>query len=246
VDVLTVPADPFGANADAASATGSISAKLRFIAATGIPITALPASTNTLEVVGDVAHDAVAAGNPVLMAGYASAAAPSDVSADGDAVRAWRLRNGAAASVLTAAGALIGGDATNGLDVDVTRVSGTVTVNDVPATSGGWTSSITLSAASTNATSAKGSAGQVGGWYLYNANAAVRYFKLYNKATSPTVGTDTPVMVIPIPPGSAANVEFGKGIAFATGIAFALTTGVANSDTGAVAANEIVVNLFYK
>jgi hypothetical protein len=39
VDVLTVPTDPFGANADAASATGSISAKLRFIAATGIPIT---------------------------------------------------------------------------------------------------------------------------------------------------------------------------------------------------------------
>lgn len=39
VDVTSVPADPFGANADAASATGSISAKLRFIAATGIPIT---------------------------------------------------------------------------------------------------------------------------------------------------------------------------------------------------------------
>lgn len=39
VDVLSVPSDPFGANADAASATGSISAKLRFIASTGIPIT---------------------------------------------------------------------------------------------------------------------------------------------------------------------------------------------------------------
>lgn len=39
VDVLTVPTDPFGANADAASATGSISAKLRFIASTGIPVT---------------------------------------------------------------------------------------------------------------------------------------------------------------------------------------------------------------
>ena len=39
VDVLTVPADPFGVNADAASASGSISAKLRFIASTGIPIT---------------------------------------------------------------------------------------------------------------------------------------------------------------------------------------------------------------
>lgn len=39
VDIVTVPADPFGVNADAASATGSISAKLRFIASTGIPIT---------------------------------------------------------------------------------------------------------------------------------------------------------------------------------------------------------------
>ena len=39
VDVTTVPADPFGVNADAASATGSISAKLRFIASTGIPVT---------------------------------------------------------------------------------------------------------------------------------------------------------------------------------------------------------------
>ena len=46
VDVLTVPADPFGANADAASATGSISAKLRFIAATGIPVTGTVAVSN--------------------------------------------------------------------------------------------------------------------------------------------------------------------------------------------------------
>lgn len=36
---ITVPTDPFGANADAASATGSISAKLRYIASTGIPVT---------------------------------------------------------------------------------------------------------------------------------------------------------------------------------------------------------------
>lgn len=82
----------------------------------------LSASTATTEVVGDAAHDAAAAGNPVLVGGYASAAAPSDVSADGDAVRAWMLRNGAQATVITAAGALVGGDATNGIDVDVTRV----------------------------------------------------------------------------------------------------------------------------
>lgn len=74
---------------------------------------------------GAVAHDGAATGGseryPLLMGGYASQAAPSNVSADGDAVRAWHLRNGAQAVVLTAAGALIGGDATNGLDVDVNR-----------------------------------------------------------------------------------------------------------------------------
>lgn len=82
----------------------------------------LAAGTATNEVVGDVAHDAPAAGNPLLMAGYAQATAPTDVSGDADAVRIWCLRNGAQATVITAAGALIGGDATNGLDVDVTRV----------------------------------------------------------------------------------------------------------------------------
>lgn len=80
------------------------------------------AGTGTFTVGGVAAADAAVSGNPVLVAGRASAAAPADMSADGDVVTAWRLRNGAAATVLTAAGALIGGDAANGLDVDVTRV----------------------------------------------------------------------------------------------------------------------------
>ncbi len=72
---------------------------------------------------GTEVHDAVTTAAPVIVGGGASAAAPTSVSADGDVVRAWLLRNGATATVITAAGALIGGDATNGLDVDVTRVS---------------------------------------------------------------------------------------------------------------------------
>ncbi len=71
---------------------------------------------------GQDAHDAPASGNPLRISGKASAAAPSAVSTDGDAVEAWFLRNGARATVITAAGALIGGDAGNGLDVDVTRL----------------------------------------------------------------------------------------------------------------------------
>ena len=32
---------------------------------------------------------------------------------------------------------------------------------------------------------AKSSAGQVGGWYLFNSAASARFVKLYNKASSP-------------------------------------------------------------
>jgi len=73
---------------------------------------------------GDVSVDSPVDALPLLCGGRASAAAPSDVSADGDAVRAWYLRNSAAVVNLSAAGALIPGDATNGLDVDVIRVAG--------------------------------------------------------------------------------------------------------------------------
>lgn len=85
---------------------------------------------------GQVAHDAVATSiDPVLIGGYASAAAPTNVTLDGDAVRQWHLPNGAQCVNVTAAGSLIAGDATNGLDVDVTRLpalaAGTNNIGDV-------------------------------------------------------------------------------------------------------------------
>lgn len=105
-------------------------------------------------VAGDVAHDAAdGSGGPVKVGGVASAAAPTSVSVDGDRVNAWFLRNGAQATVVTAAGALIGGDATNGLDVDVTRVSGTVTVDGSGVTQPVSHAALTELAAAINASS---------------------------------------------------------------------------------------------
>lgn len=121
-------------------------------------------------------------------------------------------------------------------------------VSERPATTGGLTMHKTISAASTNATSVKASAGQLYDIECYNLNASPRYLKLYNKASAPTVGTDVPVRTILIPGNTAGGgvARFiALGLAFSTGIAFALTTGVADTDTGAVAANEIVVNLGY-
>lgn len=134
------------------------------------------------------------------------------------------------------------------LKVDGSAV--TQPVSFAPVTSGGLTISRTISAASTNATSVKASAGQVYGWMITSTDATPVYVKLYNKASSPTVGTDTPVMTLMVPGNSAGAgvvaAEFTMGIPFATGIALAITTGATDADTGAVAANEVIVNLFYK
>jgi len=105
-----------------------------------------------------------------------------------------------------------------------------------------------ISAASTNATSLKASAGTLYWLYVVNLNAAVRYLKFYNKASSPTVGTDTPVFTFPIPAsttGAGFTISIPPGADFGTGIAYALTTGIADSDTAAVAANEIIINGVY-
>lgn len=101
-----------------------------------------------------------------------------------------------------------------------------------------------LSAASTNATSLKASAGTLYSLYVVNLNAAVRYLKFYNKASAPTVGTDTPVATFPIPAsatGAGFSINLDPGFDFSTGIAYALTTGIADADTAAVAANEIII-----
>ncbi len=86
---------------------------------------------------------------------------------------------------------------------------------------------------------------QVYGWYIANLASSVRYVKLYNKATAPTVGTDTPIYTIAIPANSAANVSFEKGIPFSLGLGIGGVTGVADSSTGAPTANDIIVNVHY-
>lgn len=112
-------------------------------------------------------------------------------------------------------------------------------------TAGGYTIHRLLAAGTTNATSVKGSAGQVFGWYLANAAAYTVFLKFYNSASAPTPGSGTPVMTIPIPAGAAANVEFVRGIQFATGIAYDTTKLVADADTTVLVANDLVINLFY-
>ena len=106
-------------------------------------------------------------------------------------------------------------------------------------------------AASTNATSVKATAGDVFKMVGVNTNAAARYLKLYNKASAPTVGTDTPIATLYLPPSTVdgGRFEYNFGAQphyFSLGIAYALTTAAADADTGALTAGDVIAfNLFY-
>ena len=102
-----------------------------------------------------------------------------------------------------------------------------------------------VSAATTNATNTKASAGRVVGWSFVNTTASFQYVKLHNTAGTPTAGAAV-VMTISIPPNSVNNMPVaGGGIGFATGIGYTIVTGSADADTTATTAGAVVGDLFY-
>lgn len=131
-----------------------------------------------------------------------------------------------------------------------------VSVNDMPVVSvatalntsanGVSTFHHAISAASTNATSVKNTATALSAVILGNTTASVKYWKLYNKASAPTVGTDTPIATVVIPPNGSFVVPFDMfPERLATGLAYAITGGSAVSDTTAVAVGDVTVHLAY-
>lgn len=103
------------------------------------------------------------------------------------------------------------------------------------------------SAATTNATSLKASAGRLFKIRGLNNAAFIRYLKLYNKASAPNVGTDVPVITIPLKASADFDIDLGVyGHFFSTGIAYAITGAVADADTTAIAAADILgLNAWY-
>jgi hypothetical protein len=123
-----------------------------------------------------------------------------------------------------------------------------VSIKANSAGTGGQTPYKLISTTSTNAQSVKNSAGNLYGIIAIGLTSTVRYLKLYNKASSPTVGTDVPVLTIPIPAntqGAGVVIQFATGVNFAAGLAIAITGGVGDTDATAIAANDVVINLTY-
>ena len=136
------------------------------------------------------------------------------------------------------------GNGVIGIDTPVVLAAGSASVG-VMGTVGGSLHTL-LSAATTNATAVKTSAGNLFETTLTNLSATVRYVKFYDKASAPTVGTDLPIMTIEVPANSCKPVIFGQiGKRFNAGIAMAITAAQASADTTVVAAGDIRVHSSY-
>ena len=119
-------------------------------------------------------------------------------------------------------------------------VNGTVTANQ--GTLVNPTVHILNSAASTNATSVKVSSGTIYNMLVSNISASVRYLKIFNKASAPTVGTDIPIVTIALPANSFTPINFGTvGYRHSLGIAYSITGAAADIDTTAIGAGEVKV-----
>lgn len=127
-------------------------------------------------------------------------------------------------------------------------VSGTVTATVTPPVP--TTPYFLNSAATTNgALIITGTSGLQFLWAT-NEGATPAYVKLYNKATAPTVGTDVPEMIIPVPAAAAgvpgvANPNTGVFVSarFALGLGIAITRNAVHTDTTAVGAGEVKVKI---
>jgi hypothetical protein len=131
----------------------------------------------------------------------------------------------------------------------VTVNSGTQLIGDVSLqsranNSGTASKSHLVSAATTNATIIKASAGKVLSARVSNTNAAWRYVKLHNIATTPTAGSGV-VETIGVPPGATVSWELLYGSGFSTGIGMTMVTGSADSDATAVAVGDLIADIFY-
>ena len=99
-------------------------------------------------------------------------------------------------------------------------------------------------AASDNATLVKGSATYLRRITGYNAAAAGRYLKLYDKATAPA-STDTPRKTYYLPATLAFALDLDDY--FLTGLGFRLTVGNADNDATNLTAGDILgLNVDYR
>lgn len=86
---------------------------------------------------------------------------------------------------------------------------------------------------------------RVFGWTITNSAGAIRYVKLYNKATAAT-SSDTPVMTIGIPTLQTVSFYPAGGINFPLGLSIRCVTEAADNGTTGATTGDILAHVLYK
>ena len=107
----------------------------------------------------------------------------------------------------------------------IDTATGRLTCRVQAGATGGW-SKVKYAAQKDTVQTVKGTQASLGGWYIWNPNSSVAYVQLFDvaSATTVTLGTTVPDVILGIPPQSAANLIDSLGVNFALGLKLACTT----------------------
>ncbi|MCH8978005.1 MAG: hypothetical protein IH945_02025 [Armatimonadetes bacterium] len=79
-----------------------------------------------------------------------------------------------------------------------------------------------------------------------NTGGAAAYLHLFDKATAPVAGTDTPKLTYLLPAAGGKVNEKNMAVEFSLGFGYAITSGAGDTDsTNVTNADEVVVNFEY-
>jgi hypothetical protein len=133
---------------------------------------------------------------------------------------------------------------------EVAGAAGTIaasafSAHTLASTSGGYSNFHLVSAATTNATNIKASAGQIYAINVHNVAATVLYLKFHNTAGTPTAGASV-VYTVAVQSDVPREIVFPHGLVFSTGIGITTVTGITDASAVAVGASELVIDVSYK
>ena len=83
------------------------------------------------------------------------------------------------------------------------------------------------------------------GWTLTNSAGAIRYVKVYDKATAATEA-DTPVFTIGVPTLQTVSLYISGGVNFSDGISIRCVTGAADNNTTAATSGDVLAQFLHK
>jgi predicted regulator of Ras-like GTPase activity (Roadblock/LC7/MglB family) len=147
-------------------------------------------------------------------------------------------------------GSLQYGTTTTPLVVDL-GVNNDVAAVPTAATSGGCTPGSSISAGAVLETEIKATAGQLYQLVVTNLDATPVFARLYNDTAANTDENDTPVQRFVVPTQGNGNgagfvLPINIGQVYSTAITLRVTTGGADTNTGALSATEVFVSYCYK